>query len=54
MSRGGDKNGASMADIVTSEREDVVNAGVVRDSDSQARSALTEAAPAAREKGCIP
>lgn len=54
MSRGGDKNGASMADIVTSEREDVVNAGVVRDSDSQARSALTEAAPAAREKGAAP
>lgn len=43
-----------MADIVTSEREDVVNAGVVRDSDSQARVALTEAAPAAREKGAAP
>lgn len=55
MSRGrNDKSGASMADIVTSERVDVVNAGVVRDSDSQARSALTEAAPAARGKGGAP
>jgi cell wall-associated NlpC family hydrolase len=55
LSRGRNgKSGASMADIVTSEREDVVNAGVVRDSDSQAKSALTEAAPAARAKGTAP